>query len=136
MARPTKFVAACRRIQAAIDRSTASGTGSHKRRAALHRELAEWATTFHSSESYDRLRALKGLGRDRLQRAAAADDDARGTGAGRADPHGDVRVPRAHAAAGVVPDELRRPRPAMARRRSPAARARAAVADLRPPPGR
>lgn len=61
MAKPTKFVAACRRIQTAIARATASGAGSHKRRAALQRELALWATTFYTGASYDRLSALKGL---------------------------------------------------------------------------
>lgn len=61
MAKPTKFVAACRRIQAAIERSTASGTGSHKRRAALQRDLALWATTFYTGDSYDRLNSLRGL---------------------------------------------------------------------------
>jgi len=61
MAKPTKFVAACRKIQAAIDKSTATGTGSHKRRAALQRELALWATTFYTGDSYDRLSSLKGL---------------------------------------------------------------------------
>jgi len=61
MSKPTKFVAACREIQAAIERSTATGTGSHRKRAALLRELALWATTYYMGAEYERLLQLKGL---------------------------------------------------------------------------
>lgn len=59
MAKPTKFVAACAQIQAAIERSTATGTGAHKRRAALEKEFALWATTFYATSSYPRLSKLR-----------------------------------------------------------------------------
>lgn len=59
MAKPTKFIAACRRIEAAIERATSSGTGSHKTRAAMRRELAYWTSTYHSSDSFPRLYKLK-----------------------------------------------------------------------------
>lgn len=59
MGRHTKLVTACKKIAAAIDRHTTSGSGAHKRRAAMHRDLAFWATTGYASTCYPRLENLR-----------------------------------------------------------------------------
>jgi hypothetical protein len=59
MAKPTKFVQACRRIEAMIEVATRRGTGSHKTRAAMTRDLALWATADYAASVYPRLSKFK-----------------------------------------------------------------------------
>jgi len=59
VAKPTKFVQACRTIERAIDAATKTGTGSHKTRAAMMTELGLWASTFYSGDSFPRISKLK-----------------------------------------------------------------------------
>ena len=59
MSKSSDYIRACRRIENAINAATGEGAGSHKRRTAMLRELAEWATTFYSIESYERISTLR-----------------------------------------------------------------------------
>ncbi len=59
MPKPTNFVKACRAIEAAIDRATRRGSGGHKTRSAMRRDLARWATTWYAAGSYERLADLR-----------------------------------------------------------------------------
>ena len=61
MAKPTKFVAACKTVEARIVSATTHGTGAHKRRQALMKDLARWATSFYAAGSFERLIELKRL---------------------------------------------------------------------------
>ena len=61
MSKPTNYVRAVRTIGAEIDRATRNGTGAHKTGAAMRRELALWAATSYSYETYDRLSRLENL---------------------------------------------------------------------------
>jgi len=59
MHKPSHFVQACRRIEGAIEYHTRAGSGSHKTRTKLRRELAFWLTTFHSYNSYPTLPKMR-----------------------------------------------------------------------------
>lgn len=59
MSRPTHFIKTCRRVETAIERSTRSGQGAHKTRAAMRREFALWLTTWYPASDYARISRLK-----------------------------------------------------------------------------
>ena len=68
MSQTTNFVKACNAIEQAITLGTQRGSGAHKARTAMGRDLAFWATTSNSVETYDRLTKLRKLPWSRWER--------------------------------------------------------------------
>lgn len=61
MAKLTRYVRACRQIEAAIAHHTRAGSGAKQTRAAMQRDLARWAATNYAGGDYDRLLRLRKL---------------------------------------------------------------------------